>query len=292
MLGLKACELYSSRSCDQLDSAYKQIWVGSATPPPNGGLSCSSSPMLSGSLTGAAVEQLSRRAAALSVSANADDCSGTAHYLPHSSGLVASPGYSAVPKNHKNLLDTRSTTACGWRSHTTMPTADAGFPFSPPQPSPMSPKLLSGLGDQALFGTLLSATRGSHRQKEHAERSQEGPTCTAETLPQFGSLFDVLKKRVHANRTADADVGREERSSDRRFCSESLCVNQSGGRADRSLAHSNSKGVVAAAMMVGRKELLPSSSEVRRQMESQPKEGHVQPPAASSPVSGGEIYKA
>ena len=74
-----------------------------------------------------------------------------------------------------------------------------GFPFSPPQPSPMSPKLLSGLADKPPYNSLLDATKLSER-KYHRSQSRESHTST-NCLQHF--CFERTCVQENANVTYD-----------------------------------------------------------------------------------------
>ena len=55
--------------------------------------------------------------------------------------------------------------------------ATDSFPFSPPDPSPMSPKLLSGLGDVFPYRTHARTTGAQSNGTEHVERSCFDKSC-------------------------------------------------------------------------------------------------------------------
>lgn len=150
------------------------------------------------------------------------------------------------------------------------------FPFSPPQPSPMSPKLLSGLGDRLPYSSF---------SQEVATQSEDR-TCSS----THGSLTESVSS---PGGTQSSDVGwLPDCSQESCFCSKQTCVGQKCCRkhgcdwktkvaplqdicSDRSCRGEEREGVVY------RRPQSPGAAE----SSSSPPRMRVRPPAASSPVS-------
>ncbi|CAI8011691.1 Protein FAM214A [Geodia barretti] len=135
-------------------------------------------------------------------------------------------------------------------------TTDA-FPFSPPQPSPMSPKLLAGLGEPLQYHSLLdrnalnatSHDNGMNNGKAGFEISGCSSECSCQSL----------------ERGSDRD-GNGGHSCSASFCFDSLCVREGGCEEGE-----------------GRRRRRRGDSSVNK-VEKVVKRGAVRSPAASSPV--------
>ena len=133
-----------------------------------------------------------------------------------------------------------------------------GFPFSPPQPSPMSPKLLSGLGDRAPYNVLLDTAKLAVEERLSGEllesQSRGCPSARLESL----------------NEECDC-------SHSQQFCFERTCLqpdSAAGGRGQGS----------AAGMALDELEWRTVGTGTASG-DGLSFSGSVRPPAASSPVS-------
>ena len=99
------------------------------------------------------------------------------------------------------------------------------FPFSPPQPSPMSPKLLAGLGEPLDYHSLL-----------------DGALLDSDSVPgSSDSTFD-MSDCCHGNRCGGHFKTSGDHSCSGSFCFESGCVREGGERGESGRGKAGGRG--------------------------------------------------